>query len=669
MNILDQNGVHQTDNFFIDEPCVVSFFIGELGWLVQRWQAYLRHLKQDVYPDHKFLIMLNSQYHVLVQDFVDWTIELPDEFYQLNLETDCYEAPLPGSPAGSLTPSEVWIRLIEYIRQFYNREKAGELWTPRGVNTWVDMQPQLFIKYTTEALIESKRPVITVFPRGRSRAANRNVPEFVWKEVVDNLGKSFNVVLCGTKSGACLVDYSGPGVDNQIGKSSLENVLYLLNNSVCSVSSQSGPTHLSVLSMCPSYIIGHEHQRHAVDDNRFNTPTSFRYVEDYRAIDANTILEDLNSFIQKLQETGEFNSKSRRASKPITQYLCDRERKDLVGAILNYNNVKNIGNILNLLDWKELYLVGIPPEGEQLAELTQLLTEYDKYDKVHWVSAPINEAINLLPDNLDFIYTDTFIPHDLCEDYFYKLKAGGIFGGTNTPEWEQAGLPFQYRLIYKGAEHDIQNRYSENAPDTGWFFKMGGELRDSAKPLKNRKNLIGAEIGVYFGENSKSYLENLHIKTLYLVDPYSQGLVGLENKDAPEYVLKHAKRLLGSGDRLRWIRKSSIDAAAEIPNKLDFVYIDGDHTYDGVYKDIELYWPKVKKGGILGGHDFDNKHIAKAVDNFFDALDENYTIFTAVDAQNTVEFWVYKIPNLHTKVIEDGLKEFDNIIKQRIKNG
>ena len=36
----------------------------------------------------------------------------------------------------------------------------------------------------------------------------------------------------------------------------------------------------------------------------------------------------------------------------------------------------------------------------------------------------------------------------------------------------------------------------------------------------------------------------------------------------------------------------------------DFVYIDADHSYESVKKDIELYLPKLKKGGIIGGHDY-----------------------------------------------------------------
>jgi len=667
--VKDMNGERKTDEFFIDEPCVVSFFIGELGWLAQRWQGYLRHLKHNVYQDHKFFLMVNNQFHIIVQDFISWTIDLPDEFYKLNLETDCYEAPFPGSAAGSYTPPEVWTRLVEYMRQFYNVEKATEIWTPRGVNTWVDMQPQLFTKYTTEALVNTDRPIITVFPRGRDRAAQRNVPEFVWQELVDNLRQTHNVMLCGTPTGASLVNYQAQGVDNLIGKAGLDEVLLLLNNSVMSISSQSGPTHLSVLSMCPSYIIGHEQQRHTVDDNRFNTPTSFRYVEDYRAIDAPTILRDIMEFEQLLQKSDEVNSIVRRTLKPMTKRLAGMNKKNLVGAILNYNNMANIGNIVNLLDIKKLYLISdkpITPEASQ--ELTSRLAEYNKTDKIHWIHLSVEEGLSQIKEELDFVYADKLIKQSTCEDYFYKLKSGGVFGGSDLSKWVEAGHPFLYRRTINGVECDKFSRYSSEAPLEGWFVAQGGPLRESLRSLKNKRNLVGAEIGVFFGENSKAMLDNLDMKMLYLIDPYASGLVGIEDETGPEYVLKNAKRLLKPyEDKITWVKADSFEAEG-IPNKLDFVYIDGDHTYEGALRDFEKYWPIVKKGGILGGHDFDNKHVAKAAKDYFDTQDGEYSFFTAIDSQGTLEFWTYKIPNLDEHVIKEGIKDFQKLMDKREKD-
>lgn len=45
---------------------------------------------------------------------------------------------------------------------------------------------------------------------------------------------------------------------------------------------------------------------------------------------------------------------------------------------------------------------------------------------------------------------------------------------------------------------------------------------------------------------------------------------------------------------------------------INFVFIDGDHSYDAVVKDINAWMPKIKKGGILSGHDYEIPSVKKA---------------------------------------------------------
>ena len=309
---------------YVDEPCVVSFVTAELGWFLQYWQARLRFLKHKVYPDHKFIIMTDSVLHPFVSDFVSYTIPLPKEFYDLGLDRDCYEAVVPNSLAGSLTPRNVYAALLEYFRNFYNRDKAVEVWTPRGCNDIINKMQQVFCGYTTDQKIESDRPIIVVMPRARVRAAVRNVPEFVWAELVEKLRQTFLVVLCGTPSGACLQNYEAKNVVNLISYEEGDKVsktIQYLNSAICSVGSQSGGTHISLLSKCPSYIIGHEKARHTVELNRFNIPTSFRYVIDYRAIGADTIVSDLQQFINVLINVGNKNPSFEEVIKEDTSKL------------------------------------------------------------------------------------------------------------------------------------------------------------------------------------------------------------------------------------------------------------------------------------------------------------------------------------------------------------
>ena len=127
------------------------------------------------------------------------------------------------------------------------------------------------------------------------------------------------------------------------------------------------------------------------------------------------------------------------------------------------------------------------------------------------------------------------------------------------------------------------------------------------------ESLIGVEIGVYTGLHAESLLKHLDMERLYLVDPYEcydeypegdkswgEGLPSVE-ESAIEAIEK-----IGSHPNVKWLTIMSDEAVEFIPDGLDFVYIDGNHSEEYVSKDIELYWPKLKKGGVIGGHDFYN---------------------------------------------------------------
>jgi len=54
--------------------------------------------------------------------------------------------------------------------------------------------------------------------------------------------------------------------------------------------------------------------------------------------------------------------------------------------------------------------------------------------------------------------------------------------------------------------------------------------------------------------------------------------------------------------------------------ELDFVYIDGNHEYSNVKKDIQLWYPKIKKGAYIAGDDYDwhlGDDVKRAVNEFF----------------------------------------------------
>jgi cephalosporin hydroxylase len=134
--------------------------------------------------------------------------------------------------------------------------------------------------------------------------------------------------------------------------------------------------------------------------------------------------------------------------------------------------------------------------------------------------------------------------------------------------------------------------------------------RNEIGTLLNEMRLTGrgVEVGVHHGEYSEIILEKWQGKMLFLVDiwKYSQ-----KNKNGDQ-IMNNAKiRLSRFSKRFTMIRKPSVEAANEfINNSLDFAYIDACHTYEHVKADIQAWYPKIKSGGILCGHDYcPPKHI------------------------------------------------------------
>ncbi|TET26680.1 MAG: class I SAM-dependent methyltransferase [Candidatus Bathyarchaeum sp.] len=132
--------------------------------------------------------------------------------------------------------------------------------------------------------------------------------------------------------------------------------------------------------------------------------------------------------------------------------------------------------------------------------------------------------------------------------------------------------------------------------------------------------IVGAEVGVSSGHNAQNILQVMsNVKMLYLIDPYFGGMVW-ENYDQT-YVDKERKegaktRLKPYEERIRWIYKEFDKCTIKDFEPLDFIYIDGDHGYEIVKKDLVLASTLVKKGGVIGGHDAGCLSIERAVNEF-----------------------------------------------------
>jgi len=146
----------------------------------------------------------------------------------------------------------------------------------------------------------------------------------------------------------------------------------------------------------------------------------------------------------------------------------------------------------------------------------------------------------------------------------------------------------RYRHVHNQIEgwFDWEDTYCRWARDTPWNGKI-------------------VEVGAYKGKSLSFLLVELanldrHDVHVHSVDNWAG--VGVETGlDLEMAFLKNIEEL---PYQPTIHRADSQVAAMEFPlASVDRVWLDGDHTYDGVYSDLEVWWPRVNVGGEMGGHD------------------------------------------------------------------
>ena len=144
---------------------------------------------------------------------------------------------------------------------------------------------------------------------------------------------------------------------------------------------------------------------------------------------------------------------------------------------------------------------------------------------------------------------------------------------------------------------------------------------DVIPPMKTRREIpmlleeeslqVGAELGVQMGAYALMVLNHWRsCKKYYLIDCWRQQANYSDNANhgdmRQEDIFNESKRILQPYlHKVQYMKMYTSDAARLIPNSsLDFVYVDARHDYCGVKEDMELYWPKLRTGGIMAGHDY-----------------------------------------------------------------
>ena len=163
----------------------------------------------------------------------------------------------------------------------------------------------------------------------------------------------------------------------------------------------------------------------------------------------------------------------------------------------------------------------------------------------------------------------------------------------------------------------------------------------AAMDLFKDQKVTVVEIGTHTGRHAEMMLKHWSgIDKLYLVDLWTAY------KDFPiqkwhdqDFDIVRSK--FARNEKVKIIREDSMKAANQFTDgSLDFVYIDAAHDYDSVKKDVLAWMPKVKKGGIIAGHDYDyfnTPTVRQAIDEVFGV--EN--IHTGKNFNTIQDWWIY----------------------------
>ena len=204
-----------------------------------------------------------------------------------------------------------------------------------------------------------------------------------------------------------------------------------------------------------------------------------------------------------------------------------------------------------------------------------------------------------------------------------------------------------FQKLTKLSTHEVEQAVNylnrlELEGDESWEI-----YRHILPELINRNNLkIGCEIGVAMGSHCQRILQTTSLEKLYGIDPYQNYGDPTNASMSPPwfdmYYYKVMDKLSEFGSRFELIRDFSVSAAQKFSDhSLDFVFIDGNHTYDFVNADLHAWWNKIRSGGFMCGDDYNTGHdgVPRAVNQFCEARSLEVELNS-----NQSRFWLIKKP-------------------------
>jgi len=122
--------------------------------------------------------------------------------------------------------------------------------------------------------------------------------------------------------------------------------------------------------------------------------------------------------------------------------------------------------------------------------------------------------------------------------------------------------------------------------------------------VKKTSGSTFVEIGSYLGASSCCIAAGINSSEkdgpLYCVDTWQNDTMTEGHRDTYEEFMNNTKNY---ADLIIPLRGKSIEIANTFNHTVDFLFIDGDHTYEGVKRDVEAWFPKLNPGALVIFHD------------------------------------------------------------------
>lgn len=267
--------------------------VGELGWSLYL-SAHIRWLKKN--SDFMIAVIGFPERKCLYAGLSDDIIDVPKAFYEkydLNMQ-DSFKLRKVGW-------DELNAFFLAYIQKGYHFAKYKEY--PNKIIS----DSRIFAPYTYSKPPEDTKEII-IFPRCRPLLwMLRNLPEDFYSDLIKRLCDEFpelTIRTIGTKRGAYNLKIDKPNYINWVGKEeTIQDLIDRCQSAIAAVGSQSAPPKISLLQGVPTFIIGHQKERHVLKDNWMKTKVGFYIIDKraYRTFNDPACIDAIVRFVRKVK--------------------------------------------------------------------------------------------------------------------------------------------------------------------------------------------------------------------------------------------------------------------------------------------------------------------------------------------------------------------------------